>query len=102
MARLLYGNSPADFAVSTSGLPVSGAVLTVWTAVTGGTQVTDLTDYLGTASTVVTSDSAGLVRFYGPDGVDDTLWLDSGTGSRLLVRPVNLPRTDFEIGTVTT
>src|SRR5574343_894963 len=87
MARLLYGNSPADFTTAPTGRLLPGSVLTVWTAVTGGTQVTDLQDYLGNATTVVTSDEYALVRFYGPDGENDTLWLDGGTGVRLLVRP---------------
>src|SRR5574343_1629648 len=87
MARLLYGNSPADFTTAPTGRLLPGSVLTVWTAVTGGTQVTDLQDYLGNATTVVTSDEYALVRFYGPDGENDTLWLDSGQGTRLLVRP---------------
>ena len=102
MARLLYGNSPADFTLTTAGKVIAGAELTVWTEMVGGTQVTDLLDHDNVACTVVTSDSAGLVRFYGPDGTDSTLWLDSGSGSRLLVRPVNLPQPDIEIGTVTT
>src|SRR5574343_75169 len=87
MARLLYGNSPADFTTAPTGRLLPGSVLTVWTAVTGGTQVTDLQYSLGNATTVVTSDEYALVRFYGPDGENDTLWLDGGTGVRLLVRP---------------
>src|SRR5574343_169273 len=87
MARLLYGNSPADFTITPTGRLLPGSVLTVWTAVTGGTQVTDLQYSLGNATTVVTSDEYALVRFYGPDGENDTLWLDGGTGVRLLVRP---------------
>ena len=91
MARLLYGGTPADFAVSTSGLPVSGAVLEVWSARTGGTQIVDLTDMDDAACTEVTSDSSGLVAFHGPDGETGVLWVDSGVGSRLAIRPTDPP-----------
>ena len=103
MARLLYGNTPADFTLSRSGKIVPDAPLTVWTALEGGSQVTDLLDYGNAPVSTITSDDTGLVRFYAPDGTDATLWIqaDSG-GTRLAVRPVNLPRPDLEIGTVTT
>lgn len=103
MARVLYGNTPADFTLSRSGKIVPDAPLTVWTALEGGSQVTDLLDYGNAPVSTITSDDTGLVRFYAPDGTDATLWIqaDSG-GTRLAVRPVNLPRPDLEIGTVTT
>ncbi len=90
MARYLYAATPADYVVDTStGLPVPSAVVTVWTARTGGSQVTDLQDLsLGTI-TQVTADSYGFIAFYGPDGTTDNLWISSGTGPRLLVRVVN-------------
>jgi hypothetical protein len=102
MARVLYGNTPADFTLGPSGRIIPNVSLTVWTAVSGGTQVTDLLDYANAPVSSVTSDDSGLVRFYGPDGTDSTLWIQSGSGTRLAVRPVNLPRPDLEVGTVTT
>jgi hypothetical protein len=102
MARVLYGNTPADFTLSRSGKIVPDAPLTVWTDVSAGSQVTDLLDYANQPVATITSDDSGLVRFYGPDGTDSTLWIQSGSSTRLAVRPVNLPRPDLEIGTVTT
>lgn len=89
MARYLYAASPADYVVDGStGLPVPGAVVTVWTARTGGSQVTDLQTVDGSPITQVTADSAGFLAFYGPDGLTDNLWLYSGSGSRLVVQAV--------------
>ncbi|MBK8168425.1 MAG: hypothetical protein IPK64_20950 [bacterium] len=86
---------------------MAGATATVWTARTGGTQITDLTDIDGDAITLVTSDADGGIRFYGVDGDKDTYWLDTGTGARIAVRPADLtgeigPTPDLTIGTVTT
>lgn len=92
MARYLYAASPADYVVDGStGLPVPGAVVTVWTARTGGSQVTDLQTVGGSPITQVTADSAGFLAFYGPDGLTDNLWLYSGSGSRLVVQAVVNP-----------
>ena len=86
MARYLYGGSPADFTVNSRGHILPNVSVTVWTAMTGGTQVTDLTDLTGTPISTVTSDDSGSIRFYGPDGFDGPLWLQ-GSGARLLIRP---------------
>ena len=104
MARNMYGATSADFTVTAAGRVVPGAVLTVWTARTGGTQVTDLLDADSVAATTVTSGGDGSVVFYGPDETRDTLWLSSGQGSRVAVRPVSILGTPAElaIGTVTT
>jgi hypothetical protein len=107
MARNLYGCTSADFTLTESGRVVAGATATVWTARTGGTQITDLTDLDGDAITSVTSDADGGIRFYGVDGDKDAYWLDTGTGARIAVRPVNLtgetgPTPELSIGTVTT
>lgn len=87
MARNMYGATSADFTVTAAGRVVPGAVLTVWTARTGGTQVTDLLDADSVAATTVTSGGDGSVVFYGPDETRDTLWLSSGQGSRIAIRP---------------
>ena len=92
MARYLYAATPADYVVNAStGLPVPGAVVTVWTARTGGSQVTDLQTLAGGAITQVTADAQGFIAFYGPDAQNDVLWIYAGSGSRLAVRPVMNP-----------
>lgn len=90
MARLLYGGSPADFTTDGGGRIVPNVALTVWTARTGGTEVTDLLDIDSQAIDELRSGADGSVLFYGPNNVDTTLWLDSGTGPRLLVRTVQI------------
>jgi hypothetical protein len=78
MARNLYGCTSADFTLTESGRVVAGATATVWTARTGGTQITDLLDKDSVATTTVTSDAAsGSVVFYGPDGERGVLWMDT-------------------------
>lgn len=90
MARMLYGGSPADFTTDGTGRIVPNAALTVWTARTGGTEVTDLLDIDSQAIDKLRSGDDGSVLFYGPNNTDTTLWLDSGTGPRLLVRTVQI------------
>jgi len=90
LARYLYAATPADYVVSaTTGLPVPSAVVTVWTARTGGSQVTDLQNLSLVGITQVTADSQGYLAFYGPDNMTANLWIYAGSGPRLLVRPVN-------------
>jgi hypothetical protein len=86
VARYLYGGTAADVTTTQAGQLVTGAVLTAWDAQTGGSQITDLQDSTGAASTVVTSDAYGRVLFYAPDGENRALWLQ-GSGPRMLVRP---------------
>ena len=59
MARNMYGATSADFTLTSGGRVVPGSVLTIWSARTGGTQITDLTDVAGTAITSVTSGADG-------------------------------------------
>ena len=93
MARLLYGATSGDYTMTAGGRVIPNAPVEIWDAIEGGTQITDLTDYDGNPCTVVTSGADGLVRFYGPDGENDNLWMDSRQGSRLLVRPTVLTAT---------
>jgi hypothetical protein len=94
MARLLYAATPADYVVnSATGLPQAGVTVTVYTAVTGGTQVTDLLTAAGAAIETVTTDSAGGFRFQGPDGEEDTLWVSTGGASRFAVNAADLGAT---------
>ena len=82
MARSFYGGSGADVIAR----PISstdddlelalGVTYSVYTARTGGTQVVDLLSVAGGAITEVTPDAYG-VRFQGPDGMIQTLWLQN-------------------------
>ncbi|MFD3740465.1 glycerophosphodiester phosphodiesterase [Streptomyces sp. NPDC058629] len=54
---------------------------TVWDAVTGGNQLTDLTDTTGLPVTTVVAAADGAVSFYGPEGVT-ACFLDFGFGRR--------------------
>ena len=104
MARNMYGATSADFTITSGGRVIPGAVLTLWTARTGGTQITDLLDVDSVATTTVTSAADGSVVYYGPDSDADTHWADSGQGSRIAIRPVDItgePPT-LTVGTVTT
>ncbi|WP_328683132.1 polysaccharide deacetylase family protein [Streptomyces sp. NBC_00343] len=93
MARHLFGLSPADVTVSQSGTSLvlePGSTGTAWDSLTGGTQITDLTDLAGTPIASVTSDTYSILGFYGPDGVT-TLYLDFGfTGGRVLMQASDL------------
>lgn len=94
MARHPFGGGLSDWAIipDASGLAVltSGAIVTLWSLPTGGTQYTDLTDTASAAISSVTSSDGtdGLVtgqipQFYGPDGVW-VMWAainDPGDGS---------------------
>ncbi len=90
MSRNMYGATSADFTVTAGGRPVPSVELTIWDARIGGTQITDLLDVDSAACTTITSGADGSVVFYGPDGENDTLWLESGIGSRLATRPTVL------------
>ena len=88
MARNMYG-ATSDAFTWAAGRVIPGAELEVWDARTGGTQITDLTDVDDVACTTVTSDASGSVVFYGPDGERGVLWMESGLGDRLAVRPTD-------------
>ena len=90
MARNMYGATSADFTLTAGGRVVPGTTLTVWSARTGGTQVTDLLDVDSVACTTVTSGADGSVVFYGPDGSTATLWAYAGQGSRVAIRPTDI------------
>ena len=88
MARSLYASTPGDYIIDVAtGNPRPLVPVEVWDSRTSGTQVTDLLNILGETITEVLSNDQGLVQFYGPDNETDPLWLDTGTGSRMLVRP---------------
>lgn len=87
MARNMYGATSADFTLTAGGRVVAGAVLTIWSARTGGTQITDLLDRDNVATTTVTSGADGSVVYYGPNNDKSVHWADSGQGSRIAIRP---------------
>lgn len=83
MARLAFGGGTADYLETASGRRVAGSV-TMWTAATGGTQVTDLL-VGGVAVSAVTSDASGyLPELSGPDGVSK-MYADGGGGRRVVL-----------------
>lgn len=71
--RHRFGGADGDWAFSQSGPYIalqSGVSVTFYTALTGGTQVTDLQNTSGGAITSVTTNSNGEIpEFYGPAGV---------------------------------
>ena len=90
MARNMYGATSADFTITSGGRVIPGAVLTLWTARTGGTQITDLLDVDSVATTTVTSAADGSVVYYGPNNDKTVHWADSGQGSRMAIRPTDI------------
>ncbi|WP_330349698.1 glycosyl hydrolase family 28-related protein [Streptomyces sp. NBC_00582] len=85
MARYTYGAGIGDFVVQ----PNDGvwgvspyAVVTFWSAASGGAQYTDLQDAGAQPVTQVSADQYGaLPIFFGPDGVTG-MWADAGGASR--------------------
>ncbi|MFD3517695.1 glycerophosphodiester phosphodiesterase [Streptomyces sp. NPDC058657] len=90
--RYEYGSDGGSVVTDSAGNILSGRPGTVWTARTGGSQVTDILT-LGGAATggTVTTDSTGRLAWQGPDGVTSTLWWDSG-GARWAVLPTEPDR----------
>jgi hypothetical protein len=68
-------------------LAASAGGITAWTAQSGGTQVTDLTDSAGNPIATLTASALGLLDFFGPATTPETvtLWLDVGAGTRQLI-----------------
>lgn len=89
MTRAFYGASPADFFIDSNGAPIGFATATVWSARTGGVQITDLLNASGTPVTFVTADVLGGFRFSGPDGTKNALWIQ-GVSVRYVVNPVDV------------
>lgn len=89
MARSLYGATPADVTFDAeTGVLAPEVNVTIWTARTGGTQITDLLNISSAPVTLATSDEYGFLAFYGPDGVTATLWADGDAGSRVALFPL--------------
>lgn len=90
MARNLYGCTSADFTLTAGGRLSPGAVLTLWTARTGGTRITDLLTVDGTPITEVVSGGDASIAYQGPDNDKSVHWADSGQGARTAIRPVDI------------
>lgn len=88
--RYLYGSDGGAVVADADGDVQAGRSGTVWTARTGGSQLTDILTLAGapTGGDVVT-DSLGRLAFQGPNNVITTLWWDSAGGTRWAVLPTN-------------
>jgi len=86
--RQLYGSDGGSVVTDADGDVQAGRPGTVWTARTGGSQVTDILTLadVPTGGDVVT-DSLGRIAFKGPDGATATYWWDTGGGTRWAVLP---------------
>ena len=83
MARRQFGGAPTDYVVNVAtGAPLPSAVATVWTAATGGSQITDLQTWAGATITSVTPDADSHYRFLGPNDNTALVWLDTGGAYR--------------------
>lgn len=67
----------------------TGVPVTLWTAQTGGTQITDLLDSTGVAISSVTTDATTgeIPKFQGPDTSPETvsMWADAGAGRQIIL-----------------
>lgn len=101
--RYEYGAGMADFVVQPSdGLwgVAPGAVVTFYSASTGGTQYTDLLDASSSPITQVVADAQGfLPRFQGPDGVVG-MWASAGGSSRAWIEAHNTGTMEAAAGSV--
>lgn len=94
MTRHLFGGQPSDLAMQIAGTTLSvkpGATLTVWDSLSGGNQLTDLTDLSANPISQVIADQYGGVTFWGPDdGGTSLLYIDGGLGVRYAMQAVDL------------
>ncbi|MGW2594744.1 glycerophosphodiester phosphodiesterase [Streptomyces sp. NPDC001515] len=93
--RHLFGGSTSDYAMERVGnqlLLRPGIVATVWDALTGGTQLEDLTDTSGAPTTSVVAAADGAVSFYGPEDVT-SCFIDLGYGRRYSLIAADIAQT---------
>jgi hypothetical protein len=88
MTRRSFGGGTADFVASVGISQILAvkplATITMWTAKSGGSQVTDLLDASSAAVTVIQTDAYGNVPpFSGPNDSTAILWADAGGGLRV-------------------
>lgn len=97
MARYTFGGTD-DMQIQSKGsgnvmFAAPGSVMTWWSAITGGTQYTDLL-LNGSPVTTITADSNGYIPlFSGPDGVSQMWGSADGSARHLAVSPVNFSGT---------
>lgn len=91
--RYQYGSDGGAVVTDSDGDIQAARSGTVWTAKSGGSQVTDILTLAGvpTGGNVIT-DSLGRLAFQGPDNVTSTLWWDSSGGTRWAVLPTETDR----------
>ncbi|HEX2642598.1 MAG TPA: hypothetical protein VHU81_06380 [Thermoanaerobaculia bacterium] len=108
MAKVLYGGSTADFAVATQAvqdypngnsvdvLKLATTSLEVWTAGTGGTQVTDLALFTGSytvpgsAATTFSPQANGTFLVWAEDTLGSVYIMPTGGSFRWVMNPINL------------
>lgn len=92
MTRYVFGGGGDTALVNQSGQIMANTSANVYSARTGGVQVTDILTMAGAPlAGTVTSDAYGQIIFQGPDAYVATLWLDFGGGQpRWAVRPTNI------------
>lgn len=96
MARSTFGGTAADFVVQVGAsrvLRAFPATLTLWTARTGGTRVTDLLLDGVAVDSIPTDASGGVPPFQGPDNTVQ-LWADAGGGARVRLLGDSGPKGD--------
>lgn len=87
MPRHTFGGGVADFTASLiGGVPhMQSAVVTFWTAKTGGVRLTDLLDETGTATMSISSHADGQIPpFSGPNDGTLSMWGDANGPERVL------------------
>lgn len=104
MTRHLFGGQPSDLAMQIAGTTLTvkpGATLTVRDSLSGGNQITDLTDLSGSAISQVIADSLGGVAFWGPDDGTSLVYIDGGLGVRYAMQPVDLGQSIAQLSATT-
>lgn len=80
-----FGFTPGDVVTNPAGDAIAGRELAVWTAYTGGSQVTDLRDINDSPLPgLVETDSIGRYPFQAPDS-NAVYWIDDGQNARWAV-----------------
>ncbi len=105
MTRHLFGGQPSDLAMQIAGTTLTvkpGATLTVWDSLSGGNQLTDLTDLSANPISQVVADNFGGVTFWGPDDSTSLLYIDGGLGVRYAMQAVDLGQSVAQLSSTTT
>lgn len=76
-----FAMGPDSVVTDVAGNTISGRTLTVWDALTGGSQVTDLRDLAGAPLASLVTDVHGRFPFEAPD-TSNVYWVDDGQNPR--------------------